>query len=511
MIQKIFMAVGFLTIYNTYSQDTNKIYTNNVGIASLTGAVLTPYLIYKYINLPSLPEISVQDFSTTQGNFGKNFSWGISTSSTQNEENNGLNTWSKDYIQEKTGKNYLQTPDFACESFTHWQDDIDKVKYLGCNSYRFSIEWSRIQPTEDTFDAAAIEHYVTMAKYCIKNGITPMVCLHHYSDPIWFMDKGGFSKEENLEKFETYCITMYEALKEFVGQWIVISQPVAYAVKSYKVGMMPPFLKNSGLEDIVMLNMFKAHVHVYDTMHTSYNQNKQGLQPEVGICHQIVQMKANTWYNPFDQLVAHFADRLYNQTLLRFFTNGNFESLIPMKKIAHEPQARGKFDFFALSYYSPLSFTGTKAGAPDCSPDLACPDSFRIIDKEGMYDAIVEAAKFGKPIYVVENGISPKDENQRKLFLDSSLSAIAKAIRKGYKVLGYSYWTLMDDYEWTDPKLEENEVSPPSRFGLFKNRVVNKKTGELDPKFTNHDTMIKSGGLHYKNIIKNNKNRNNKQ
>ncbi len=489
---KLLFILAFLQINCSYAIDFNK---QSHNIKTLI------YQTYQQIIQSKTPDISVKNLAQEKGNFPADFNFSISTSSTQNEENSNNNTWSPSYIKNTTGKKHLETPEFACKSWKHWQDDIDKVIHLGCNSYRFSIEWSRIQPTADSFDKAAIAHYVAMAQYCQKHHIKVTICLHHYSDPVWFMEQGGFAEEQNLQHFETYCQKMYEALRPYVGQWIVISQPVAYAVKGYKAGMMPPFLTNSGLENKVMLNMFKAHMHVYDIMHDTYNQTKIGQKPQIGICHQIVQMQPTNWINPFDQLVANFADRLYNKTLLRFFTDGHFRSLTPKIDIGYELQAPQKFDFFALSYYSPLAFNGTKTNAPTCSPECACPDNFRIIDKQGMYDAIVQASKLGKPIYIVENGITTTNEDQRKLLLNSYLSAISQAISDGYDVRGYSYWTLMNDYEWMNVKLGEDEIPCMSEFGLYKNRVINKTTGELDPNFKKHDLMLKEGGQHYKNII----------
>ncbi len=489
--QRFLFVFALLQIHTSYNIDFNQ---QSRDIKTLI------YQTYQQLTQSNTPNIAVKNLAQEQGNFPTEFDFSVSSSSTQNEENSGNNTWSQSYIKTVTGHEHLATPEFACKSWEQWQDDIDKVIHLGCNSYRFSIEWSRIQPTAHNFDESAIAHYVAMAQYCQDHNIKPTICLHHYSDPIWFMEQGGFTQKNNLQQFETYCQKMYEALRPYVSQWIVISQPVAYAVKSYKAGMMPPFLTNSGLENKVMLNMFKTHMHVYDMMHNSYKFTKIGLEPHIGICHQIVQMQPTNKINPFDQLVALFADRLYNKTLLRFFTNGHFRSLTPKIDIAYEPQAPQKFDFFALSYYSPLAFNGTKTNAPACSPECASPDNFRMIDKQGMYDAIVCASKLGKPVYVVENGITTTNEEQRKLLLNAYLSAISQAISDGYDVRGYSYWTLMNDYEWMDIKLQEHETPCISEFGLYKNRVINKQ-GDLDQNFRDHDLMLKDGGQHYKDII----------
>ncbi|AXK60316.1 hypothetical protein C0J27_00930 [Candidatus Chromulinivorax destructor] len=473
--------------------------TQTVIMTAIVGA--TAYTAYSYVHAPVTPTIKIKNVAQEKLNFPSDFAWGVSTSSTQCEQTNHNNCWSRSYLDTIESKKNTIAPNHACNSWTHWKDDIDKAIHLGCTSYRISFEWSRIQPTEGTLDQDAINHYVEIAKYCQKNNIQLMCCLHHYSDPIWFMHKGGFAKAENITLFTDYCQKMYEALQAYVHQWIVISQPVAYALKGYKVGMQPPFLKDSGLETTVMLNMFNAHIAVYDILHNAFKNNSIGKKPEVGLCHQIVQMKAASSFNPLEQLVATFADRLSNQTLLRTFTDGHFQSLMPMVDIAYLPDAPDKFDFFALSYYSPLAFTGITPNGPACDEQCASRDAFRIIDKEGMYDAIVQASKLGKPIYIVENGINPKNEEQRELLLNSYLSAISQAIADGYNVRGYMHWTLMNNYEWCyiDEQGNINQNNPD--FGLYHNRIINDTTGQLHADHANHDAMLKQSGKYYKNII----------
>ncbi|MDP3787752.1 MAG: family 1 glycosylhydrolase [Candidatus Chromulinivorax sp.] len=493
---KSLLIIALLSTTLSYSSDVDKLQkdTDNLimtlGTASAVAGI--GYAGYHYLTTPTHPEINVQQLAEITGNFPADFTWGVSTASTQNEEDSKNNSWTDSYLASK-GKSDLSSPGKACNSWTQWQDDIDKAVYLGLNGYRLSIEWSRVQPTADSFDQAAIDHYVEICKQLHAQGIAPMVCLHHYSDPIWFLDMGGFAQEENIKIFTAFCQKMYEALRPYVAQWIVISQPAAYAIKSYKVAMMPPFLKNSGLEDTVMLNLFKAHIQVYDIMHNSYNQSHRGLEPQIGLCHQINQMQPNTVYNPFEHLVANFADRLYNKSLLRFFSTGHFRTLTPMIDIAYIPDAPQKFDFFALSYYSPQSFNWITPVTPHAQETHLSADKIRVIDKQGMYDAITQVAKLNKPIYVVESGINPVDETQRILLLNSYLSAINQAIKNKYDVRGYYNWTSMDNYEWGKPR-------DATHFGLYKNRVINEQ-GDLDPNFRNHELMLKDGGKYYKNII----------
>jgi beta-glucosidase len=463
---------------------------HNFGI--VFGLGVLGFFGYQYATTPTHLDIQVLDLAINQGNFSQNFAWGVASASSQNEEDSLNNSWSPAYLASKNQSN-LASPGAACKSWCQWQDDIDKLVYLGVSSYRLSIEWSRVQPTADRFDQSAIDHYVQICKALVAHNITPMICLHHYSDPAWFLEMGGFSQEKNIPLFTKFCQKIYFALRPYVAQWIVISQPCAYALKGYSQAMQPPFIKDGHMAEMVMLNLFKAHIQVYDMMHNSYDQKNIGLQPYVGLCHQITQMQAYTPYSPLDHAVATAADRMYNKSLLRFFKTGHFRCLKPLIDIAYIPNAPQKFDFFALSYYCPKSFTRTKAIAPKSASTHLTADLSRVIDKQGMYDAIFQASQLGKPVIVVESGINPTDDNQRILLLNSYLSAISQAIADGYDVRGYYHWTLMDNYEWAQP-------FDYSHFGLYKNRVIN-VAGDLHPDYKNHDAMLKPSGKYYKNIM----------
>lgn len=221
---------------NLYS-DTKKLISMLAPTAVLTSIGAAGYY---YLSQPAHPNITVYELIQYYANFPAHFMWGVSTASTQIEEDNKNNCWTTKYLIEK-GKPEIASPLFATKSWSEWQDDVEKVAYLGVQGYRLSIEWSRVQPTVDNFDLAAIDHYVQICKALQAKNIQPMICLHHYSDPIWFLEIGGFSKEENILTFVQYCQKIYEALRPYVTQWIVISQPAAYAIKAYGQAMQPPF------------------------------------------------------------------------------------------------------------------------------------------------------------------------------------------------------------------------------------------------------------------------------
>lgn len=427
-------------------------------------------------------KINIVDASEVKLNFPATFHWGIGTSSGQVEDQLN-NTWTDDRLREKE----MHPSSFNCGSFTHWQDDIDKVAHLGCNSYRFSIEWSRVEPEEGHYNIESLRHYQKICRSLKSKNIQPMVCLHHYTDPTWFLENGGFAHKDNIEKFIQYINKVYEYLGDYVQLWIPISQPAAYAIKGYKGAMHPPFENNLQTAGTVTLNMLNAHVQAYELL------KAKNVENQIGICHQIVHMQAARTWNPIDNIFATFADRLYNKSVLRFFSTGQFRWLCPKYTIEVNNKAPQSFDFFGLSYYSPLYFKGKVSCQINTNPMRSTEDPIRIICENGMYKAIQIAASLGKPVYIVENGINTQDENKRKFFFNSQVSAISKALADGYNVLGYYPWTLMDNYEWG------YEVGA-KHFGLYHNRMVSHTT--MTHNWQSHETMLKAGGKHYQGIIK---------
>jgi beta-glucosidase len=128
----------------------------------------------------------------------------------------------------------------SCDHYHRYKEDIALMKNIGCNSYRFSIEWSLIEPEEGKFSKEGIDHYIDVCNELIKAGITPMVTLHHFSHPIWFEEKGGWMKEENIAYFVRYAKFVFEHLQDKVSLWATINEPSVVGFMSYLYGKFPP-------------------------------------------------------------------------------------------------------------------------------------------------------------------------------------------------------------------------------------------------------------------------------
>ncbi|MBP9764917.1 glycoside hydrolase family 1 protein [Candidatus Babeliales bacterium] len=413
---------------------------------------------------------------------GKDFLFGVSTAAPQIEEIFSKSFKNVPYAPNTLTKNYIdrfRVDDASIEKFKNWQEPgescmgysqakqlVDLARDLGCNAYRFTIEWSRVNPEPGVFVQDVIDHYAELAQYVRQQGMVPMVFLHHYVDPIWFMDQGGFESRENVEHFKKYCRLMIDALSPHVDMFVVFNQPAAYARKGYIAGGQMPFIKNKPTEqgtfpraEAVLHTMLNVAVGLAEYIHT-----KGKL---AGVCHQYVQAvvakektKQQLWY------AANF-ERYYNQLFLQYFKD-----------------KQDKVDFVAWQYYARFRLSLTPDGDETVMPldhelALRTDDGFRFMDEEGFYNSLEVCAHHfpDKKIYVTENGCNTTDESYAINFLNKYLSALFLAKKRGINVCGYFYWTLIDNYEWGR--------NFTAHFGMY----------------TRLDRQMKERGQYYKKII----------
>lgn len=388
--------------------------------------------------------------------FPPQFLWGTATSAHQ-VEGNCTNNWSIWENPQTIHDGSLSGN--ACDHWNLYQDDIRCMKKLGVNAYRFSIEWSKIEPEEGVFDSDALAHYQKVCAALIHANITPMITLHHFTHPVWFEKKGGFEKQENNAYFVRFCTVVFNALQDKVPFWCTINEPNTYAFQSYFTGMFAPGVKNIQRAVIVLKNMLDAHVQVYHTL------KKIDSHAQVGIAYNITQFKPYRRWDPLLRIVCALAEHCFNTLALQFLTNGEMVYTIPcVFNVSHtNKNAPTSLDFFGLNYYSYIKLDWQLDAKNPLVPrytnneimtDLPYP-----IFPEGFYDAIQKVSCLNVPIYITENGIADAVDDRRELFIKRYLYVLSHAIKNGYDIRGYFYWSLMDNFEWC-------EGFQP-RFGLY--------------------------------------------
>jgi beta-glucosidase len=272
--------------------------------------------------------------------FPKGFLWGTATASHQVEGNNTNNNW---YKWEQEGHTANKSGLASDWWGGRWKEDFDRAADYGQNSHRMSVEWSRIQPTQDTWDDEALDCYRSMLQGLRERNIVPMVTLHHFTDPLWLEEIGGWETDAVIPAFEKFTRKIVEGLKEYCSLWCTINEPNVYSLEGYLRKNFPPGKSNLKLGIQVQANMARAHARAYHTIHE--------LQPEARVgyaLHFRPQEPAHPW-SPLDRFMRKIKFEGINIAFPSAISTGILRS--PLGKIP-VPEAKGTQDYFGLNYYS---------------------------------------------------------------------------------------------------------------------------------------------------------------
>lgn len=378
-------------------------------------------------------------------NFPEGFLWGAATSAHQVEGNNTHSDWweweSKGKLKTSSGESTPSSAQ-ACDQYHRFQEDFDLARSLNHNAHRLSLEWSRIEPEEGRFDANEIEHYVKVLKYLKSLNFKVMLTLHHFTNPLWFAQQGGWGNSKSAWYFERFVKTIVPEIKNYVDFWITINEPGVLTWGGYLAAKWPPQKKSRLLALKVTWNLIRAHKKAYKTIHQLVPEAK------VGIAQNVQSYTAYHKHSVIEQLGVIFSDFATNH-IFHFFSSGYH-------------------DFLGLNYY--LHHRLKRAGL---FPELVDVSSFDKdvsdlgweIFPEGIFDVLTDLSDH-LPIYITECGIATSNDDRRARFLLQYLQEVYRAIQAGVDVKGFFYWSLIDNFEWADgfdPKFGLVEVDFPTQ------------------------------------------------
>ncbi len=369
------------------------------------------------------------------------FFWGTATSSHQVEGGNFYNDW---WEWEKMGK--IKTNDSSnpsCDHYHLYKDDFKLIKFLNNNSYRFSIEWSRIEKEEGKFDEKEIEHYIDMLKELKKLDIEPFLTLHHFTIPIWLKEKGGFLNPDSVEYFSRFVRKVIPYFKDYVNYWITINEPVVLAVLGYIFGWWPPGEKSIKKAFKVVKNLILSHNRAY----TIIKEEKE--ESLVSIAHN---MQLFYPYRKFflDKRLANYLSELYDFKFLDCLYEGVIKKPFGGNEVISS--LKDSFDFIGVNYYTRafVKFHPFKIFSEAKRKDAILTDFGYEYYPEGLYEILVNLKKYNKKIIVTENGIADREDKLRGEFIRKSIDALKRAKKDGVDIIGYFYWSLMDNFEWAE-------------------------------------------------------------
>lgn len=390
--------------------------------------------------------------------FDEDFLFGTATASTQIEGGDKNNSW---YRWCEAGHIIDSSSCVtACDHWNRVEEDIELLKKLKVQTHRLSLEWSRIEPSPSKYSEEAINHYRKEIQLLIDSGINPLVTLHHFSDPQWFLDIGGWTKSENVEYFINYVKYIIENIGDLVSDWVTFNEPNVYTNFGYDFGIYPPGIKNIFVALKVKAEIIKTHVRMYKIIHKiREDKNFQG-ETKVGAALHIRIFDGATFIG---KKVAKIVDYFFNGLFVSGFIEGKLKFPLPKKNYKFK---KGIYaDFFGINYYSRniVEFAWKPAlyfYRFRNDNDLSKSDLGWDIYPKGIYRACKKYfKKYKLPIFITENGISDRSDEKRSKFIIDHLNYILKAIREGVKIERYYYWTLMDNFEWL-----EGETA---NFGLY--------------------------------------------
>jgi len=380
-------------------------------------------------------------------NFPKGFLWGTASSAYQVEGNSKNHQWHL-WEQEPGRIAEGHVNGLACDWWGgRWREDFDRAKEGHHNAIRISVEWSRIQPERDRWDENALDHYIEMLRGLNERSIFPIINFHHFTDPLWVVEMGGWENDEVPDLFAVYVEKVTEALKSYVTTWLTSNEPNVPAILGYLTGEFPPGVMDLNRSIAVLTNFARGHVLAY--------QKIKALQPEsrVGYAHAYRGYNPKNPRNPLHRWSAKKHHQMMNEFLPTLFTDGKVRVGTRMIEI-HE--AKGTQDFFGLNYYTSdeVAFK-LNAGAKNFFSERQfseyaplSPNGMIASTAHDFYHAIEWSLKFGVPIIITENGPEDAEDTFRREYLAAHIHQLWRAVNFNYPIKGYFFWTLVDNFEW---------------------------------------------------------------
>lgn len=347
--------------------------------------------------------------------FPDGFLWGTATAAHQVEGGNWNNDW---WAWEHNPASGCAEPSGdACDHYHRYPDDIALLADLGFGAYRFSIEWSRIEPEEGEFSMAALEHYRRMCATCHEHGITPVVTYHHFTTPRWVAHHGGWEDPATADRFARFCERSTAHLGDLIGWACTINEPNMVATIGYLAGEFPPGRRDRALRREVNDVFIDAHRKAADAIHAGPGDFPVGLT---------LAMSAEAPVEGGESRTRQIFRNLEDVFL----------------------EACAGDDFIGVQTYSrtrvgPDGVLGPEDGVPTTQMGYE-------LWPEALETTIRKAWELtGQiPVLVTENGLSSEDDEPRIEYVRRALQAVRRCLDDGIEVRGYTYWSAFDNFEW---------------------------------------------------------------
>jgi beta-glucosidase len=352
--------------------------------------------------------------STTH--FPEGFRWGTATAAHQIEGGNVNNDWWR--WEHTPGSGTKEPSGDACDSWHRWPEDVALVAELGLTDYRFSLEWSRIEPADGEFSQAALDHYARQCEALLEAGIAPVVTFHHFTSPLWLADQGGWEQPGTADRFAAFCERAAARLDGLMARACTINEPSMVSTIGYLWGVFPPGVRDPERRRVVNEVFVDAHRRSVEAIRTS----APGVP--VGITLAMSDYQAVDGGEATLERIRHGMEDVFLDA-----TVGD--------------------DFVGVQTYSRTRIgPDGDAGPEEGVPTLIMGYEYYPQALEGTIRRAWERTGGNVPVLVTENGIGTDDDAQRAAYVRTALEGVLRCLDDGIDVLGYTCWSLLDNFEW---------------------------------------------------------------
>ena len=402
--------------------------------------------------------------------FPNGFMWGAASAAYQvegayNEDGKGMGIWdalSAGHVIHGDNGNV------ACDHYHRFREDVAQMKRLGLKSYRFSVSWPRVMPAPGVVNEKGLRFYSDLVDELLSAGIEPMCTVFHWNLPMWLHEKGGWHNEETAEAMGELAALLADRLSDRVRWWMTVNEPACVVGLGYMMGNHAPFETAAGMSEeeaearVAQLtrNVLLAHGKAVQALREHARQPLQiGLALNGGV--------TTPMGDGMDAIEKAHAATLSDEGVFQvpWWADPAILGKLPAglkPYVSDEDLAviHQELDFFGFNCYYSSNYNDFLGPNPNVVPGMPRTAMGWAITPEALYWAPrFFCDRYGLPFLITENGMANIDfvmrdgkvhDPQRIEYMRAYIDCLERASDEGYPILGYCYWSLMDNFEWAE-------------------------------------------------------------
>lgn len=397
--------------------------------------------------------------------FPPDFVWGVSTSAFQIEgaadvDGKGASIWDR-FCEQPGAIADASDGRVACEHYQRWPQDLDLIRDLGVQAYRFSISWPRVQPEgRGAWNPKGLDFYERLVDGMLERGLQPHATLNHWDLPQGLQDQGGWGARDTVDRFVDYALQIQARLGDRLASLVTHNEPWVAAVLGHQQGVFAPGLKDEALALQVAHHLLLSHGRTLKALRAAGAKEKLGIVLNLAPTH------------PASPSVADRAKaQLEDGRLLRWYLDpicqGRYPADVwatlrdkaPRIEAGDMAEIQQPLDFLGVNYYSRSVQSADAPWDPKAAGREVNEMGWEVYP-EGLTELLLRLQRdYGQipSLWITENGGAFPDpwidgrvqDEARVRYLQSHIAAVHDAIQEGARVGAYMVWSLLDNFEWS--------------------------------------------------------------